>query len=448
MLVVVLVVLGAGGAAVAGYATARSVRAEHLRRAVVAPTPSIALAAGVAPRSSPVPAASTAPRPAALARALSSALTAPGLGERLRARIVDITSGAVLLDRTGAAPAAPASTAKLLTAAALYSVRAPTDRLRTVVRTGTGGAVVLVGGGDPTLTGAAAGEPSAYAGAARVRDLAAQLRRANVHPSSIIVDDSLFSGPAVSPAWAPEDIPSDYAAPITAVLVDGGRDEPTDEIRSTQPDLAAGRALARALGAADLPVTRGTAPTGSRVLATVRSAPLRTLVDEMLERSDNVIAECLARQVALASGRPATFRGAAAAIATVLRRSGLAVGNGMADASGLAAGDRLTSATLAAVLRLVTTTARLRDIVDGLPVAAWSGSLADRYRQPPLRVAAGVVRAKTGTLTGVSALAGLVRDRSGAVLAFALIADRTGSTPDAEQALDGIAARLARCGCA
>jgi D-alanyl-D-alanine carboxypeptidase/D-alanyl-D-alanine-endopeptidase (penicillin-binding protein 4) len=58
-----------------------------------------------------------------------------------------------------------------------------------------------------------------------------------------------------------------------------------------------------------------------------------------------------------------------------------------------------------------------------------------------------VIRAKTGTLTGVSSLVGLVHDRDGRLLAFAFIADRTGATPAAEAALDVLAARLAGCGC-
>ncbi|HVU91102.1 MAG TPA: D-alanyl-D-alanine carboxypeptidase, partial [Jatrophihabitans sp.] len=103
--------------------------------------------------------------------------------------------------------------------------------------------------------------------------------------------------------------------------------------------------------------------------------------------------------------------------------------------------------TLASVLRLAAGTARLRYLVAGLPVAAWSGTLADRYLTGDARAGAGVVRAKTGTLTGVSALAGLGHDRGGRLLAFALVADRAPSTPAAEAALDAVAGRLARCGC-
>jgi D-alanyl-D-alanine carboxypeptidase/D-alanyl-D-alanine-endopeptidase (penicillin-binding protein 4) len=79
----------------------------------------------------------------------------------------------------------------------------------------------------------------------------------------------------------------------------------------------------------------------------------------------------------------------------------------------------------------------------GLPVAAWSGTLVDRYARGTARAGAGVVRAKTGTLTGVATLAGTVHDRGGRLLAFAFMSRSTASTADAEAALDRLAARLA-----
>jgi D-alanyl-D-alanine carboxypeptidase/D-alanyl-D-alanine-endopeptidase (penicillin-binding protein 4) len=257
----------------------------------------------------------------------------------------------------------------------------------------------------------------------------------------------LFAGPAISPDWAPEDVPSDYASAITPVLADGGRAAPGDVLRSAEPDLAAGHELAVLLGRPGLPVTRGSAPLGAATLATVRSAPIGTLVEQMLQNSDNVLAECLGRQVALAEHQPASFRGAAAAIRAVLTKAGVDPGPGMRDASGLAADDRISTATLAGVLRIVASTPRLRTVLAALPVAGWSGTLAGRYRVGPSRSAAGVIRAKTGTLTAVSSLVGLVHDHSGRLLAFAFIADRAQSNAVADAALDRLAARLAGCGC-
>jgi D-alanyl-D-alanine carboxypeptidase/D-alanyl-D-alanine-endopeptidase (penicillin-binding protein 4) len=377
--------------------------------------------------------------------ALTRLAHAPGLGGRLRADVLDVSSGRQLYRSGARSPAAPASTAKLLTAAAILTVDAPTDRITTTVQRGPGGTLVLVGGGDPTLSGASAGKQPEYPGAARLSDLAAQLHGQPVR--RIVVDDSLFTGPEISPDWAPEDVPSDYASAITPVLADGGRAAPDDVLRSAEPDVAAGHELARLLGAPGLPVTQGRAPRGAATLASVRSAPIGTLVEQMLQSSDNVLAECLGRQVALAEHQPASFRGAAAAIRAVLGQAGADPGAGMLDASGLAAADRISTATLARVLRITAMTPRLRTVLAALPVAGWSGTLAGRYRVGPARAAAGVIRAKTGTLTAVSSLAGLVHDRSGRLLAFAFIADRAQSNAVADAALDRLAARLAGCGC-
>jgi D-alanyl-D-alanine carboxypeptidase/D-alanyl-D-alanine-endopeptidase (penicillin-binding protein 4) len=88
-------------------------------------------------------------------------------------------------------------------------------------------------------------------------------------------------------------------------------------------------------------------------------------------------------------------------------------------------------------------------VLSGLPVAGFDGTLEKRFRTGPELPAAGVVRAKTGTLNGVSALAGLVRTRDGRLLAFDLTADSVpiGATLAAQRALDRLAAALAGCGC-
>lgn len=455
-LLILAVVLLAAAAGTGGYAETRAVR-RHVNP-TAAPTPSPVPPEVREATASPTPAPSSdAPEPSAaeVAAALRSAVAAPALGGRLLARVIDVQSGAVLYDHEGAQTAPPASTAKLLTAAAALTVYAPTERITTrVVAGGTPGTVVLVGAGDPTLTAAAAGQPGAYPDAARISDLAAQIKASGVAVRAIVVDDSLFTGPSVSPAWAPGDAPSSYALPITAVMVDGGRATPSAPVRSGTPDLAAGQALAVALGEPGLPVGRGTAPTSAgTVLASVQSPPMTTLVAQMLQNSDNVIAEMLARLVAVKTEKPASFTGAAAAISEVLGTAGVHVGSGMLDGSGLAAGDRLSPATLTDVLHLIATSnSGPAAVVTALPVAGWSGTLSDRYVSGATgSSAAGDVRAKTGTLTGVSSLAGFVHDSSGRLLAFALIADQVGpsvaATDRAESALDAVAATLAGCGC-
>jgi serine-type D-Ala-D-Ala carboxypeptidase/endopeptidase (penicillin-binding protein 4) len=448
VLTMVLASLGAAG----GYALIQ--HRDHAAHASATAVPSALASATVAPPTAAPTTPAAEPNAAAVAKALSASISDPALGGRLLVDVVDAQTGDVLDSVDSATPAAPASTAKLLTATALLSVRPPTRRLTTTVVAGTGSTVVLVGGGDPTITSAAPGQAGAYPDAARLSDLAAQLRAAHRQVSQIVVDDGLFTGPSVSPSWGVGDAPSDYAAPITAVMADGGRAAPDDAIRSGEPDIAAGQDLAALLGVPGIPVTVGTAPARAKVLAHVQSPPLSELISQMLQASDNVIAECLARQVAIAQHQPASFTGAAGAIRTVLAGLGVDVGTAMTDGSGLAASDRLAPAALTGVLRLVAGTAHptLHDIVTALPVAGWSGTLADRYLPGTLSArGAGVVRAKTGTLTGVSSLAGLVHDADGRLLVFAMIADQvapgTGPTVDAEAALDRVASTLARCGC-
>ena len=196
-------------------------------------------------------------------------------------------------------------------------------------------------------------------------------------------------------------------------------------------------------------MTRGRAAAGARLLGQVRSAPLARIVEQTLLPSDNVLAEMLARQVALAQHRPASFAGSAAAVRAALGRLGLDVaGDGLVDGSGLSTADRLSPALLVSLLRAAASAQHpeLHPLFAGLPVGGYDGTLDGRYRTGAASAAAGAVRAKTGTLTGVSTLAGVVQTRSGRLLGFAFLADRVPSVRDAEAALDLAAAALTRAG--
>src|SRR5262249_23210871 len=228
------------------------------------------------------------------------------------------------------------------TAAAVLASYPAEHRFRTRVLAGARpGEVVLVGGGDPTLSAAPAGRPTIYPEAARLADLAGAVRRSGGRPTSVVVDGSLFTGPALGPHWDPGDVAGGYIAPITALMLDAGR-QPGLLARSWQPDLDAGRALARLLGVPPAAVRRGHPAPGARVLAEVSSPPLGRLLERTLLASDNVLAEVLARQVALAEHQPASFAGAVAAVRAVLRRLGVDVsGDRLLDGSGLSPADTL-----------------------------------------------------------------------------------------------------------
>jgi D-alanyl-D-alanine carboxypeptidase/D-alanyl-D-alanine-endopeptidase (penicillin-binding protein 4) len=390
-----------------------------------------------------------APDPAVLSSQLTPLLTAAALGAGVSAEVVDVASGDVLLGMDASDPAVPASTAKLLTAAAALVSLDPADTLTTTVVAGaTPGEVVLVGGGDPTLSRTSPSQ--SYPGAPTVADLATQVvaaMPAGTPVTRIVVDNSLFSGSLTAPGWGAGDAPSTYAAPVTAAAVDGARVSPGSLARSGQPGIDAGSALADALGAPGATIVLGDAPAGAETLATVESVPIGRLVEQALSMSDNMLAEALARQVALAADLPASFEGGAKAVIQALAGAGIDVaGVELSDGSGLSQADRIPAGVLTEVVSAAAdgSLEGASALLSGLPVAGYDGTLFDRG---DAGAAPGTVRAKTGTLLGVHALAGTVVTADGRLLAFAVIADGSGSEIAAESALDDVAAALAGCGC-
>lgn len=425
---------------------------------------------------SPLPvlaaASTSAPQPAAagLRTALDPLIEGSALGKRVNVSVVDLATGASLYDRRGDVPTVPASVTKLVTGVAVLAARGPAYRITTRVVAGrTPGEVVIIGGGDPTL---AIDEDGFYPDAGRLDLLAKQVKATlgATAPTKVTVDSSLYQGPVHEPGWD-EDIPTGgYGAAATALATDGARINPdakpqTAAERFREPDLAAGRAFAKLLGVPTANVAKGKAPAGGTTaspggtspapgaeLGKVESPPVIRLVDIMISSSDNVIAEALARQVALARDQPASFIGAGKAVNEVATELGLPADQlAVHDGSGLSRTNRISPSFLTRLLVLAGNGSRpeLAGIFTGLPVGGWSGTLKDRYGSDDSGAdGAGVVRAKTGTLTGVHAISGLVTTADGRLLAFAFLSDgvQVGS-PQAQPALDRIAAKLASCGC-
>lgn len=411
------------------------------------------------PRPAPVAAAAfatlspDAPTPTAtgLAAALAPALANPDLG-LLTGRVADATTGEVLWQQNPDLPQTPGSVTKVLTAAAALLALSPAHRIPTTVVPGSApGQVVLVGGGDPTLTAQPAGDVGYYVDAPRLDDLAEQVRASGVPAQSVVVDTALFPGPTMARGWNPIDIEGGSIAPIEPVMLDGGRRQPsvTYSPRTATPALDTGRALADRLGLDPATVTAGQAPPGTSPVATVWSAPLSVRLHQMMVLSDDVTAETIAREVALARGKPATFDGAVEAVTDVLAEAGVDLtGLDLSDLSGLSTDDRIPARVVDDVVTEATGTGeqseKLRAMVDDLAVGGGSGTLWDRFVAPS--PGAGWVRAKTGTLDNVNALAGYVVDVDGRALTFALMS--TGTMQDvAKPALDAVATVLRLCGC-
>jgi serine-type D-Ala-D-Ala carboxypeptidase/endopeptidase (penicillin-binding protein 4) len=411
------------------------------------------------------------PTAAGLRSALAGPLSAAALGPDVGALVADPGTGQVLLSEQGARLATPASTTKLATSATALAVLGPDARFRTrVVRGATADSVVLVGGGDPTLAVNAypaqdypAPATLAHLAAATARALKAQ-RRTTV---SVGYDASLYTGPLLAPGWPQSYVSTGNVTPIVALEVDQGRltaagapedsDDPYNlRPRATDPAAMAAASFAGLLTADGIHVTgtpvARTAPARAAALASVSSPPLSAIVQQMLTESNNVIAENLARQVALAAGQPASFRGAAAAVIAELRRLGVSTGIRLVDGSGLSPQDGIAPATLVKVLELAIATPRMRSLLAGLPVAGFSGTLSagQSVFSGISGAALGSVRAKTGNLSTVTALAGTVSDQNGTILVFAFMADRIpaeGMLDAAASDIDKAAAALAGCGC-
>ena len=400
-------------------------------------------------------------RSARVRAALAKDLADPALGGHVVVR-------AAALDDAGATyaygdgPLIPASTTKLLTTTAALRVLGPDHVFTTKVVRGAGRhEIVLVGGGDPYLMSrplTPKEQSASYPARADIVTLARQtagaLRADGLRRVRVTFDDSLFPGPAFNPHWEASYRTDEVIAPITALWVDEGR--PASGVgRVPDPSARAAHVFATALGKQGITVAgtqvHANAPAGATELAAVQSAPLEEIVQRVLDVSDNEAAEVLAHQVGLATVGEATFDGGVRGVEQTLRRLGVPLaGARLFDGSGLSREDRLDPDTLLAVLRVAADPdhPELRTVVTGLPVAGFTGSLAYRFGDAAA-AGRGVVRAKTGTLTGVHGLAGLVTDSSGGLVVFVAVADDVAvvDTLAARDALDRIAADLAACSC-
>ena len=399
------------------------------------------------------------PDRAALAAELEPLLSSSALGSSLGAVVADGLTGEVLLAVEPATAREPASVVKLLTGAAVLSRLGGDATLSTRGVQGVApDEVVLLAGGD-VLLGAGAGNPEATVGHAGLADLAEEtaraVRAAGRSTVAVRLDDSMFSGPRMGPGWTQQDIEFGFVAPVSAIALNAGRvrDERYAP-RVDDPGLVAAETFADLLREQGIEVVgdvaRVVAPDEPEVLAEVRSAPLADVVAYMLASSDNTVAEALARLVADDIGRPTAFADAARAVLDEVAGLGVDVsGAALADGSGLSDGSELPARLLTDLLVVAASPQHpeLRPLLTGLPVAGLEGTLQSRFDEPGEAAGVGMVRAKTGSLTGVTSLAGTVTDAEGRLLVFAVLADAVPAIGPARDVVDQVAAVLAGCGC-
>ncbi|WP_407703609.1 D-alanyl-D-alanine carboxypeptidase/D-alanyl-D-alanine endopeptidase [Streptomyces triticagri] len=416
-----------------------------------------------------------APTEGALADVLEPLLKDSALGPDRTASVVDAATGDTVYGSKAGKAVVPASTTKIATATAALAALGPDHRLTTRVVAEQGSdKLTLVGAGDPTLTARKDAD-----GSASLRKLAddtaeALKQRADgagagkgekagkdgkggkggKKPAGIKLsyDVSRYAGTDQHPIG-----PNDNLAPVTALMADEGRlddsakgpaprsGDPAGDAARTFADLLEDRGVK-----VDGPPGEHKAPKKAKPLAETSSAPLSALVERMLTNSDNDIGEALARQVALEGGEKASFAGAEKAVKARLGKLGLPVsGTRFADGSGLDRDDRITARLLTGLLAAAADPKRpeLRPVLTGLPVAGFTGTLASRYEGDGAAPGTGLVRAKTGTLTGINTLAGSVVDADGRLLVFAFTASKTVAPQAAQDALDRLASAIANCGC-
>jgi D-alanyl-D-alanine carboxypeptidase/D-alanyl-D-alanine-endopeptidase (penicillin-binding protein 4) len=373
-----------------------------------------------------------------LTRKLSHALAVPHVSRaRTSAVAVDLATGRQLYARNLGLPLIPASNEKLTVTYASLLALGPSFRFSTDVL-GEGeldgtlwrGDVVLKGYGDPTLS------------TLDLLSLASQLRSQGIRrvTGHVIGDESFFDAKRVAPGWKPYFFLNESPA-LSALTVDRGRYKGH---ATSKPALAAALSFRSALLQAGISVAgralTGTADSAAVPLATIDSVPLTNVLRFMDHESDNFTAEMLLKQLGAGVELQGTTAAGAQAVLELMQEQQIPLnGVRIVDGSGLSRLDRLTTGALVAMLRSSWLDEDLRELlIDALPVAGRSGTLDSRMRGT---IAAGRVRAKTGTLNEASALSGYVRKR----IAFSVIQNGPGlSVYWARIAQDQFATVLAR----
>lgn len=359
------------------------------------------------------PAASAAGLPAvqrSLDRQMSRSGPAAG------AYVVDLDSGAVLYARNADVPRVPASVQKLYTTSTALLRLGAGGRLSTTAEAAQApdasgvldGNLYLRGGGDPTF------------GTREARRLAATLELQGLTEVTgrVVGDESAFDslrgGPASGYAT------SMWVGPLSALSFNRGLTGHRRPTFQVNPPRSAARAFDRALERRSIAVAHaaraGVAPAGVLTLATQASATITDLIDRTNRPSDNFMAETLLKALgARFGGAGSTAAGARVVRSTVAR---FGARPDVVDGSGLSRGDRTSPRDVVRLLEGMASTGDAGAFQDSLPVAGISGTLWDRMRQSPAR---GRCRAKTGSLSTASALAGYCDSRAGARVAFAFL---------------------------
>ena len=302
----------------------------------------------------------------------------------------------------------PASNIKIITAAVALDVLGANHVFTTTVvgpapvNGVIDGDVFLVGGGDPVLSEEWYTQPSSSRKrpplhSTSIEGLADALVTAGVTQiaGQVLGDGSRYDDERYPPGWTNDVRVSFDGGAVGALVVNDSRS--TNDSQSDQPAARAAQTFAGLLDDRGIAVggsAAGTAPAGLGVLASVQSAPLTDILNELLATSDNLTAEMLVKEIGVATSQGGTRVAGLQAIVGRLVAWGVpSTGVVFTDGSGLSHDNQLTCATLSGVLRRGSAT---DGVGAALAVAGQEGStLAGSFVQEGL---VGVLQGKTGTL--------------------------------------------------
>ncbi|MDN5820191.1 MAG: D-alanyl-D-alanine carboxypeptidase, partial [Brachybacterium sp.] len=363
--------------------------------------------------------------PTDLEERMSAGADLPVVAGGLAFSVVDAETGRTLAAREEGTALVPASTLKLLTAAAVLRQYGGDEVLRTRAAV-QDGVITLVGGGDMTLS-----EDDLRELATEAVALASAQGTTEV---SVALDTGYLEGGA-NPAWGNNGQAGGWVTPTASLALDEGwLDGEQYGPKSATPARDAAERFAELLDEAGLTVTGEV--TGARApedapTAEIRSETIAELVRHTLLISDNTTAELLAHLVALSRGEETTPAGAAAAVEAEIQELAEEIGVAsevvdsleIHDGSGLSRQNRVPPALLSAVLADVASgeAPALEQILFDVPIAGLSGTLADRFDAEGAEDASGLVRGKTGYLGGAATLAGVTVLPDGRTVGYSIV---------------------------
>ncbi len=334
-------------------------------------------------------------------------------------------------------PRIPASTMKLVTSAGALLQLGPTFRFTTRLlaardaRLSAGtltGKVYLKGAGDPLLATRSYGRRYLSGVYTPISAMAKGARSLGIRRirGPVISDEHLFDTRRAPRGWP--SYYSAYASPLSALATNQAYSGNGRSSYTTNPNLAAGQRLRASLKSNRIAhlggLTSGVAPANARVLGTSISPPLPKILRQMNLESDNFMAETFAKDVgAYGVGRGTTAAGVARTHALLQQRGIVTSADTFADGSGLSRSNRIAASSLVRLIAAADADPNWGAALLGSLAQGGQGTLIHRFTTG---VATKRVRAKTGYINNVSALAGRVVSRRGRHYAFAFLM----ATPD------------------